>query len=80
MVLGSASVALVQGLASVALGQDPSSKKMDFPSGSAEKNLSAMQVPQETRVDPWVGKIPGGGKGNPLQHCRWENPMDRGAW
>jgi len=64
----------------VVLGQDPSSKKTGFPSGSAEKNLSAMQAPQETWADPWVGKIPGGGKGNPLQHCCWENPMDRGAW
>ena len=30
--------------------------------------------------DPWVGKIPGGGHGNPLQYSRMENPMDRGAW
>ena len=30
--------------------------------------------------DPWVGKIPGGGHGNPLQYSCLENPMDRGAW
>ena len=30
--------------------------------------------------DPWDGKIPGGGHGNPLQCSCLENPMDRGAW
>ena len=30
--------------------------------------------------NPWVGKIPGGGHGNPLQYPCVENPMDRGAW
>ena len=30
--------------------------------------------------DPWVGKIPGGGHGNPLQYSCLENSMDRGAW
>ena len=30
--------------------------------------------------DPWVGKIPGEGKGNPLQYSYLENFMDRGAW
>ena len=27
-----------------------------------------------------LGRSPGGGNGNPLQYCCWENPMDRGAW
>ena len=27
-----------------------------------------------------VGKIPGGGHGNPLQNSCLESPMDRGAW
>ena len=26
------------------------------------------------------GKSLGGGNGNPLQYCCWDNPMDRGAW
>ena len=30
--------------------------------------------------NPWIGKIPGGGHGNPLQYSCLENPMDRGAW
>ena len=29
---------------------------------------------------PGSGRSPGGGHGNPLQYCCWENPMDRGAW
>ena len=29
--------------------------------------------------DPWMGKIPGEGNGNPLQYCCLENPMDEGA-
>ena len=29
---------------------------------------------------PGLGRSPGGGHGNPLQHYCLENPMDRGAW
>ena len=29
---------------------------------------------------PVLGRSPGEGKGNPLQHSCLENPMDRGAW
>ena len=29
---------------------------------------------------PGLGRIPGGGHGNPLQYSWLENPMDRGAW
>ena len=32
------------------------------------------------RFDPCVGKIPGGGHGNPFQFPCLENPMDRGIW
>ena len=32
------------------------------------------------RLHPWVGKIPGGGNGNPLQGPGLENPTDRAAW
>ena len=32
------------------------------------------------RFDPWVGKIPGEGNGNPLQYSCLENSMDRGTW
>ena len=30
--------------------------------------------------NPWVGKIPGGGHGDPLQYSCLENPMEREAW
>ena len=30
--------------------------------------------------DPWVGRFPGEGHGNPLQYSCLENPPDRGAW
>ena len=30
--------------------------------------------------NPWVGKMPGGGNGDPLQDSCLENLMDRGAW
>ena len=29
---------------------------------------------------PGLGRSPGKGNGNPLQHSCLENPMDRGAW
>ena len=29
---------------------------------------------------PGLGRSPGGGNGNPLQHSCLENSMDRGAW
>ena len=32
------------------------------------------------RFDPWVGKIPREGNGNPLKYSCLENPPDRGAW
>ena len=44
---------------------------MGSPGGSAVMNL---------QFDPWVGKIPEGGNGRPLQYSCLENPMDRGAW
>ena len=32
------------------------------------------------KFDPWVGRSPGEGHGNPLQYSCLENPRDRGAW
>ena len=29
---------------------------------------------------PGLGRSPGEGNGNPLQHSSLENPMERGAW
>ena len=44
------------------------------------KILPAVQELQEMWFDPWVGKIPRGGHGNPLQYSCPGNPMDCGAW
>ena len=41
------------------------------------KRLPAMR---KLGFDPWVGKIPEEGNGNPLQYPCLENPMDGGAW
>ena len=50
-----------------------------FPGDSMLKNLLAMQETQGLGFDPWFGKSPGGGRGNPLQYTYVENPMDREA-
>ena len=35
---------------------------------------------RRSEFDPWVGKIPWKGNGNPLQYSCLENPMNRGTW
>ena len=50
---------------------------LGFPGGSDGKE-SAYNAGEG--FDPWVGKIPGEGNGNPLQYSCLENPMDGGAW
>ena len=37
-----------------------------------------MQETQKTRVQSWVGKIPGVGNGNPLHYSCLETSVDRG--
>ena len=44
------------------------------------ETVKSLHTMWETRFDPWVGKIPGGGHGNPLQYSCLENSMDKGAW
>ena len=42
-----------------------------------------MQETEETRrlgFDSGLGRSPGAGNGNPLQHSCLENSMNRGAW
>ena len=50
---------------------------VSLPGGSAEK--ICLQC-KRYRFDPWVGKIPGKGNGNPVQYFCLENPMGREAW
>ena len=35
---------------------------------------------REAGLIPELGRSPGGGHDNPLQHSCLENPVDRGAW
>ena len=53
----------------------------NFPGGSDGKE-SAFNAgdAEDTGSIPGIGRSPGGGHGNPLQHPCLENPMDRGAW
>ena len=50
-----------------------------FPGGSAVKNLFAMQETQKHGPNPWVGKIPQEGNGNPLQYSCLGNSLDPGT-
>ena len=49
-----------------------------FPGGSDGKSV-CLQCGRP-RFDPWVGKFPGEGNGNPPQYSCLENPMGKGAW
>ena len=52
-----------------------------FPGGaSGEESTCQGRRPRRCGFNLWVRKIPGGGRGNPLQYSCLENPMDRGAW
>ena len=50
---------------------------VDFPDGAVVKNLLADTG--DVGLIPGLGKSPGEGNGNPLQHSYLENPMDIGA-
>ena len=44
-------------------GNDPGSVVMNMPANA-----------EDNRFNPWEGKTPGGGNGNPLQYSWWKNP------
>ena len=50
-----------------------------FLEGLKDKN-GKIRIRERHGFDPWVGKTPGGGHGNPLEYSCLENSMDRGAW
>ena len=54
---------------------------LGFPGGACGK-VPAYQCRRHKRCgfDPWVGRSPGGGHGNPLQYSYLEKSMDREAW
>ena len=47
---------------------------------SSKEPACQCRTHKRLRFEPWVGKIPGEGNGNPLQYSCLENPMDWGAW
>ena len=55
---------------------------MGFPGGElVVKNPTANAGDiRDASLIPRLGRSPGEGHGNPLQHSCLENPMDRGAW
>ena len=55
---------------------------MPVPKGGTGGKEPAYQSRRHKRrgFDPWVGKVPGGGNGNPLQYSCLKNPMERRAW
>ena len=53
----------------------------DFPGGTVIKNLPANAGDtRDLGLMPGLGRFPGGGNGNPIQHSFLGNSMDRGAW
>ena len=56
-------------------------KSGGFPGGSVVKRPAANAgISGDAGLIPGLGKLPGGGNGNPLQYLCLENLMDRGAW
>ena len=51
---------------------------MVFPDGSDSKESACNEGDQGSI--PGLGRSPGEGNGNSLQHSCLKNPMDRGAW
>ena len=54
---------------------------MSFPDGLVgKKSICNPEDTGDTGSIPGLGRSPGGGNGNPLQHSCLKNPMDRVAW
>ena len=54
---------------------------MGFPDSLVgKKSICNPEDTGDTGSIPGLGRSPGGGKGNPLQHSCLKNPMDRVAW
>ena len=52
-----------------------------FPGGTSDKEPAGQcRRNKRHRLDPGLGRFPGGGHGNPLHYSCLENPIDRGAW
>ena len=96
LVLGSASVALVQGLAPMTLVWDSTRSTKDkegLASGylpistelvlASQVALVVKNLPAnagDAGLIPGSGRSPGGGQGNPFQYSCLENPLVKAAW
>ena len=58
--------------------EDPLEQEIDFPGGSDGK-ASAYNMEYPGSI-PGLGRSPGEGNGDPLQHACLGNPIDRAAW
>ena len=55
--------------------------QLGFPGGASGKEPACQcRKPKRCRLDPGLGRSPGGADSNPLQYSWLENPTDRGAW
>ena len=52
---------------------------MGFTGGTSGKEPNAGDV-EDTGLIPGLGRLSGGGHGNPLQYSCLENPINRTAW
>ena len=50
-----------------------------FQGGVSGKEPCQYRRHKRCGFDPWVGKVPGGGHGNPLQYSFLENPHGKGS-
>ena len=61
-------------------------KTRDHPKWASQVVLGVQNAPakagdiRDMSLIPGLGRSPGGGHANPLQHSCLENPMDRGVW
>ena len=54
-------------------------ERFTFPPWVAQ-SVKILPPMQETGFDPWVGRSPREGNGNPIQYSCLENPTDKRAW
>ena len=52
---------------------------MGFTVGTSGKETNAGDI-KDTGLIPGLGRLSGGGHGNPLQYSYLENPINRTAW
>ena len=62
------------------MGRENVLPPLQLPGGAVVKNLPAVQEMRKSEFNSWVGRVPGGGPGKPLQDSCLEHPIDRVTW